>query len=401
MSVRALVLAGVFGVTFGLAACAAPAEETTASASVAAFTVESGDRFVVSATPEKIVLKKSVDGVAFPFDEDSLKGKAVLIHPITTKGETGVYARVRTVTSSGQNYVIESTPLDLDEMSTISEDEIVRIYIDGKSRRARASTDGATLEPASLFVGTDGLRPSTMSVTGVAFTGFNFGGLDSSTPTFLRAGVMFNHTIDEARFEPEALVDYSRDTGLDLGFRTTFGWKSTLKLSGRVSGELVRSPEVKGPPLLFYVPIGFVPVPVWLTASAFITCSAIVSGVTEVTFDFDAHAKIGGSLRIKPSTKTSASDWVKEGSWPMEATGTASAKPTFGADVSAAIMCSLPRVEVHADIAGVAGPYLAMAPVAIMKPSEATYAVRLLGGVGAGFLGRSPSVEVILYSWEP
>jgi len=413
MRLRSFALGlSLVGLTLGFAVgCGDEAEVTGAAggAASAAFTVESGHRFVVSATPEKIVLKKNVDGAEFPFDENSLKGKAILIHPIERKGEGGVYARAITVKDtgpqSGGTYEIEAKPLTLSEMSTITEDDIVRIYIDSKSlAQAKKRQDESVLKPSALPTPELGLQPlnSPLSVSGMAFSGFNLGsGLDLATPLFVTAGISFNHTIERVSLEPEILANYSGDTGLDLGFRADFGWKSKITLAGRVSGEIMRSPTLKGPPMLIFVPIGWVPVPVTIQGQAVITCNASVSGLAETDFTIEASAKIGGSLRVKPDTGKAPADWITQGAWPSEATGDASVTTSRGKAWSAAVSCSVPRLEVHADIAGVAGPYLAVAPIVTVKSTGATLETKLSAGVAAGLLGLPSGVEIALYSWKP
>lgn len=377
---------------------------TSSRGAASAFTVESGDRFVVSASPDKIVLKKNVDGASFPFDEFSLKDKAILIHPIEKKGDSGVYSRAISVQDNAKDgtYVIDAEPLTLEEMATAKEDDIVRIFIDGKAlAKAKKRQEESVLRP-STFHSTLHPLSSPLSVSGLAFTGFDLGtGLDLSMPLRVNGGIAFSHTIEKVSLEPEVLADYSRDTGLDLGFRAAFGWKSKLTLSGRVAGEILRTPTLQGPPLLVFVPIGFVPVPVTLQGSAFVSCSAVTSGIAEAAFEVEVSAKIGGSLRVQPTTEKSPRDWISEGPWPNEATGSAGVTPTNGGTWSAAVSCSLPRIEVHANVAGVAGPYLAVAPIATVKSSGATLETKLSAGVGAGLLGLGTGVEVVLYSWKP
>ena len=98
-------------IMLGPVACADNPTDVTDTSTTSAFTVHNGDRFVVSARPERIVLKKSVDGVEFPFDEASLQGKAILIHAIKSKADEGVYARVVAVGTEKGNYVVGAKPL--------------------------------------------------------------------------------------------------------------------------------------------------------------------------------------------------------------------------------------------------------------------------------------------------
>jgi hypothetical protein len=95
---------------------------------------------------------KHADGAAFPFDKASLAGRALLIHPIARDAATGVYARALSITDEGDHLVVEREPLTFQEMEAITEDQIVRIFIDAvacvraawrrsisRSRRARTS----------------------------------------------------------------------------------------------------------------------------------------------------------------------------------------------------------------------------------------------------------------------
>jgi hypothetical protein len=377
--------------------CGDGPSETSRSDSFSAYTVESGDRFVVSADPEHIVLKKEVDGAKFPFNEKSLEGKAILIHPVVARADDGVYARATEVRSEGDNYVIDAKPLTLAEMGSITEDEIVRIYIDAKRSAKRQQPDDGVLKPEML-------RPldAPMEMNGIAFTGFDFGsGVDFASPVFLRPGVAFKHTIETVSLEPEVFAGYTSEGGLELGFRGSFEWKSKLVLSGRVAGEFFKSPTMEGPPLVVFVPIGVVPVPISIRGSAWVTCVAAITGLANVNVAIEASASIGASLRAKPSLDEAPSNWVTEGSWPAAATGTADVTPTVDTPVGASVSCAIPRLEVHAAVAGVAGPYLAMAPTATINDHGATFDTKLIAGVGAGLLGIGSGVEVVLYTWKP
>jgi hypothetical protein len=79
---------------------------------------------------------KHADGAAFPFDKASLAGRALLIHPIARDAATGVYARALSITDEGDHLVVEREPLTFQEMEAITEDQIVRIFIDAARVRA-------------------------------------------------------------------------------------------------------------------------------------------------------------------------------------------------------------------------------------------------------------------------
>ena len=153
--------------------------------------------------------------------------------------------------------------------------------------------------------------------------------------------------------------------------------------------------------MLVYVPIGPIPVPVTLYGTAFVSCSAAIQGPAKVTINVAAHANVGGSLRVSPSRDTSLSEWVKEGPWPAEAKGTATATTTAESTWSASITCALPRIEVHASLAGIAGPYLAVSPRATLNTEGATIDAAFAAGLGAGITGLGTGVEVNLYTWKP
>jgi hypothetical protein len=294
----AAVLALITVATSGLA-CSAPAEEESESGGESAFTVKNGDKFVVSASPTEVVLKKRADGVTFPFDEKSLQGKAILIHPVSVRAETGVYARVRSVVSSDDRYVITSEPLSLSEMEEITEDEIVRIYVASKDGRLTPAAGSFNLRPLG-GAGT-GEAPPPMEGLGQHL----FAGLER--PEKLGPGVTFSNKIERASFDPDVLVDYTKETGLELGMRASLDWRSKVRLGGRVGGEFFRSASIKTPAYIVLVPIGPAVVPVSLTAEAYITCSANVTGPAAVDLDIDISAKLGGSMRVKKTRHSPSS----------------------------------------------------------------------------------------------
>jgi hypothetical protein len=356
-----------------------------------AFTVEDGDRFVVSATPERIVLYKRVAGVDFPFDDASLQGKALLIHPVARRAEGGVYARALDVHDGGDRWVVDAEPLTLEQMQSIAEDDVVRIYVDRE--RMNAGLGGGELAPANLH---------PLALDGLAFDGFDVSsGYSLSTPTFVHPGVTFSHQIDTFDLAPEALVDWSREDGLELGFRGSLAWKSKLVLSGTASGELFRSKTIETPSYVALVPIGVVPVPVSFRASASLSCSASLTGPIELTVDLEAAAKIAGSIVVDPDAGTSPDEWVRPGRWAPEASGSASATPSVEGTLAGSISCSVPRVELRADVAGVAGPYIAVTPTYTIDDAGGHVEGHVAAGVGAGMLGIGAGVEVNLYTWKP
>jgi hypothetical protein len=375
-------------------------EGEAAHSSHAAFTVDHGDQFVVSATSDHVVLKKKVDDVDFPFDESSLADKAILIHPVVDRAKEGVYSRVTNVTVDGDTYVLDARPLTLAEMAKMTEDDIVRIYMDVRSA-PRTDLPSDTLKPSTMT-----FHPLAFSANGVAFNGFNLTGFDFGSPIAARAGVSFTQTIETATLNPEVLADYSSDDGLALGFRGEMAWKSHIEMSGRVSGEFFHSAELEGPPLPIYVPIGPVPVPATLKGKAFVSCAAGVTGLLKATVDIDLAASISASMQVNPNTNTDMDKWVTQGPWPSQASGHATVTPQLDdtMDPNLTVTCAVPRVEVHADIAGIAGPYIAISPsyVVTTNPTGTSgFMTRLAAGMSAGALGFNTGVEVLLYTWTP
>jgi hypothetical protein len=236
-------------------------------------------------------------------------------------------------------------------------------------------------------------------MNGLSFTGFDFGSPISATP-----GVSIKHTIETASLDPQVLADYSADSGLALGFRGEMAWKSTLKMTGKVGGEFFHSKELESPSLPVYVPIGPVPVPVTLHGKAFISCGASATGPVDLSLDIQLSASISASMQINPSKGTDPSKWVSEGPWPTQATGSANVTPSVEVDdsnVAGGVSCAIPRIELHADVAGVAGPYLAITPSAILRTDYTGFKASFAAGVSAGALGFNTGVEVVLFTWQP
>jgi hypothetical protein len=387
----ALAVVAVLG-DFG---CSGPQGSITPSGTTA-FTVDHGDEFVVSAAPDHIVLKKRVDNVDFPFDEKSLTDKAVLIHPVVDRANEGVYSRALAVHVEDDTYVIDARPLTLAEMATMTEDDIVRIYMDLAHTTPQKDLPSDVLKPEML------LHPLAFSANGLSFNGFNLTGVDFGSPIAARPGIAVKHTIDTATLTPEVLADYSHDDGLALGFRGEMEWKSKLELSGRVSGEFFHSTELEAPPLLVYVPIGPVPVPLTLKGKAFVSCGAATTGEIKLTVDVELKASLSASMQVNPDTSKDISSWITQGPWPAEASGSASVTPSVDSDVSVSVSCAVPRVEVHADVAGITGPYVAVTPAAIINSATGgSVQVQLAAGVSAGALGFNTGAEMVLYTWKP
>jgi hypothetical protein len=368
------------------------------------FTVASGDRFIVSATSEKIVFRKNIGAAPFPFDEQSLAGKAILIHPVAGRAEDGVYSRVKTVRSEGDTYVVDATPLSFLDMEGITEDEIVRIYVDPK----RATPNGeATLSTTSFAPPLNfdsGLQLWPQNETpgfGIDHLGVGPG---ANTPIArtdkLGPGISFKQTIDKASFSPSFLVDWSRERGLELGFRADMEWKSKAVINGTLTGEFFRSNAWESPALWVTVPLGVATVPVRASVRVLITCKATLTGPADMTLDVDASARVGGSFRIRPSTNTAPTEWVGEGPWPGEATGSASVHPTFSLAFGGAIFCALPRIELHTKVFGLVGPVVIAMPGAVVDDAGVRAEVRFYAGLEAGIFGIGAGMEVPVYTMK-
>jgi hypothetical protein len=392
MLLRRLAVVGLALVAATTTTACGSASEESASSGDSAFTVANGDRFIVSATPEQIVFKKVVDGTPFPFDETSLVGKAILIHPAPHRADLGVYARALSVASDDSTYTVTGQALTLAEMESISEDDIVRIYIDPS--RARDAQPRA-VRPGAL---------TPQAVTWFTPAGFSFGvGAGLAHSTYVAPGLALSNTIDDASLTPEVLVDWTKENGLELGFRASLSWRSTLKFTGRVAGgkELYHSTELSSAPWVVTIPIGPVPVPVALTGVAFVTCSANGVGTVSGSVTLSADASLGGSVYIQPGLSAPTS-WVHEGSWPATCSGSADATPgdlTFGDTVS--VSCTVPRLALKAAIGGAAGPYLALAPNVVASNAGAMVSVAVVAGVSGAVMGIGGSVETTLVTWTP
>jgi hypothetical protein len=386
------------------AGCAAAGEEAAQTGDDANFTIASGDRFIVSATPEKIVFKKKIGNADFPFDAESLKGKAILIHPVASKAADGVYSRAKTVRSEGDNLVVDAVPLTFLEMEEAKEDDIVRIYVDEK----RSTPDGhakAYMAPAAIrplnIVPAFGLSPLSEG------EGLPFGDMDmgsgADTPIAkankLSPGISFGMKIEKAAFNPDLLLDWSREKGLELGFRASMDWKSSTTINGSLTGEFFRSNAWESPGLWFTLPLGFIGVPIKANAKVLITCKATIVGPADVTIGIDAHAAIGGSFRVRPSRDTEPSTWVSAGSWPGESTGSVSIDPGIKFAVRGSVFCALPRIELRTKVFGVAGPLVVISPTAVMSTEGVAAEVRFAAGLEAGLFGIGAGLEVPVYTY--
>lgn len=387
-------------IALSLAACSAPPPDAASTSE--AYTVEGGDRFLVSAVPGTVVLKKEEGGRAFPFAPDELRGKAILIHPIKQKLETGLYARAVSVAETDTTYVITTEPLLFEEMENIAESNIVRIYID----RALPKPDGAVtaaLGPRSfaqdLGIETN-LRPSAW---GGLITGeLAVEGEISNFSVAPRAKVW--QESGSLSMKPKARAGWKRGRGLELGFDMSYSWSSTLAFEGELTaGYVFETPKVRTPRVVVVVPIGPVPVPVTLGLAGSFECRAGGGASIKGKVRIEVAASFGGSSFLRPSVRTPPSQWVTPGAWPWHASGRASVKPEgeLTIEPGASLECAVPRIDLETLVAGVAGPYLTLAPTVSVGTEGLGVGVEIKAGLEAEFFGREAKGEVTLMSWKP
>jgi hypothetical protein len=66
------------------------------------------------------------------------------------------------------------------------------------------------------------------------------------------------------------------------------------------------------------------------------------------------------------------------------------------------IACTIPRIELRAAVAGVAGAYIAVVPVAeISTDGGPGFEAAVFAGVDARFFGLTLAKETKIYSWKP
>ena len=357
---------GAFAITLGVAptlACS-PASESTDTHSGDALTLANGDRYVVSADPKSgvVVLRTSVEGVPLPYDEKKMVGKAMLIHPLADRAEHGLFARVTDARTNRVHERLEltTTPLTLEEMSALREDELLRIYL--------ASTrSGVALQNVRP------LSEETSSTTTSSFGGWSgalAGGFPSvwlvaPTPgTVAFVGSVGFPKTPSLGLEPEGKIAFERGTGLEVGLRGKLAPKIAIEMHG-VAGARVPifvTPEVQTPPLTVLVPIGPVPVPVQLALSGSMRCDMIAGGRIDGILSVSAEVHFGGSAHFNPHHDTDPSEWVTPGEWPYELASRLDVKVDGKLGAGVGFICIAPRVNLDVTVAGMTGPYVALVP---------------------------------------
>lgn len=372
------------------------------SATADAYTVPNGDRYVESADAELVVLKKSVDGEPFPFKADAMIGKAILIHPVKAKLETGLYARVISVEELDSVYRLETKPLLLEEMDAIVEDDIIRIYIDRQLTSASRNQPAAAAFPdlqSGVFDFDTNVAPQAWggALTGELPLEGEIGNLA------LVGNVRVSQPTASMSLRPQARVGWERARGLELGFKFDYQWQSTLAFDADFSaGFSFSTPPVRTPTTVVVVPIGPVPVPVTLGLAGYFECRAVTPGTVRGKVAIKVKLAMGGSSFIKPSLGGSQR-WVTPGLWPWTASGSATVERdgAFALEGGAEVECLVPRIDLETLVAGVAGPFLTVAPAVEIGGEGLEIGVEVKAGVKASLFGREARGEVILLSWSP
>jgi hypothetical protein len=389
--------------------CADPAPADGSSSSTDAVTLASGHKYVVRTSSTQVVLRRKADGRAFPFPLERMLGKAILIHPVDAVSD-GVYGRVLSGEQDENEITLATEPLSLEEMENLRDEDVVKIYLDPTLDAPRA--ERSMMEPPTLF--REDVKAGAIGPRG--WGGGLFGGdLTAMGELELPGGIKTENNIT-VRYEggrmhlaPSILATYSRERGLEVGLKSTFTWNSAIAISGdtNLRAKIFRTPRVGPPGIWVTVPIGVVPVPIRLRLVGFLECESM--GKTQfdgkLTMAISAHA--GGSIRIKPNGGPLAT-WVSEGPWPFDVGGSASANLTgkIYPGAGSGIECSLPRVELETLVAGVAGPYLAIAPEfrrvrSQEGPPENSMNITLKVGMRGKLFGREANGELDLVSWVP
>jgi hypothetical protein len=94
---------------------------------------------------------------------------------------------------------------------------------------------------------------------------------------------------------------------------------------------------------------------------------------------------------------------VTEGSWPREATGSATVNPTFDTGaLDGTASCALPRIELHTEIFGVVGPVVIVAPTAVLDGEGFHSEVRFSAGIAASLagVGKETGIEIPVYTMK-
>jgi hypothetical protein len=401
-------------VALELSGCSsAPSDEALATVAAAdAYTVENGDRFVVGMQGDRLVLRKSVEGARFPFSAEEIRGKVMVIHPIHGEGkeglEGGLCARATEVTEGERVFTIATSPLTLDEMEQVEEDDIIRIYLDRDLPRVDAETAaGLGLQllpwnrPDLRIQGWGGLLSGEL--------GF---GLSAPIDPDSGLGTSISIKRENTHFSltPEARAGWVRRRGFELGFRANVDFTTSLSMTGSLSrrGTIFETPKLRSPRIVVVVFVGFLPVPVTLGVNGNISCSASAKAEVSGALDFHFRARVGGSSFIYPRAGAAPSDWLSQGAWPYESTVDAGVTPRdFRLVGSVGVSCNVPRIELETLIAGLTGPYVTLVPSLGVETTDGealkvNRSLKLGAGLKVSALGfREAAADVTLLSWSP
>jgi hypothetical protein len=431
---RQILALGALALGLLVANAACSAADDGASSTNSAITVDN-EKFVVSASPESVVLEKNVDGVSLPWGAEQLKGKALVIFPIQGITEDGVYARATDVSDDGDRLTVTTSPLSLDEMEAVTEDEV--LVIKRPDGSAATSSDGSPplvaedggasgadddagvqpplppgddddSAPSDGNSGSDDVTPQALKMdlrpltTGSSDTSslavLDLSGGMSLFGSPLKATANLTHTINKVSLQPQILAESTEDS-FELGFKGAFSWDSTVTLSGTLSGsgEFFHSKEFETPSATIPVPIGPTLVPVSLSLRAFVSCSASASASVSVSANIKMSANVSASMKIQEKDGLPGTDWLSAGRWPNKAGGSAKVTLSSGATAGAEISCTVPTVELHAKVGGVVGPFVGIKPTAVLgADGRGRFQTTVSAGAEAGFSKLKAKAEIDL-----
>jgi hypothetical protein len=370
-------------------------------------TLQDGSKYVASASAAHIVLRKKVGDRPLAVTAEELPGKAVLIYPMKGAAEAGVFSWARAVRDTGDTLDIDAEPLGLDEIASLSEDDVVRIYMD-RSIPTLGPTTNTTVGTNAEQVGALLPLPSGSGLRPASFTGALVGqpvvvhSLSAQTAASFVGTV--SPGIDEFSVAPALLL--GNTNGLEIGARLDFSTEIRLGIHGTstASEPFVNSEQTLASRWVV-LPIGGIPVPFEIALSIGIACSANLSVAIDTTIAFRAAVRAGGSFVIDPRAGTDPSTWVRGGSWPNELTVDGSVGDDGTFDPSLGLSCQFPRLIVSATPVGkLGGAYVAVGPgvrwpMTGDAPVPAMFAT-LSAGVWGKVLGKQMTVEVVLLRWQ-
>ena len=428
-----LSLLGLVGLLGVVNACAPAAEESGSSEE--AITLDDAAKFVVSATPERVVLRKEVDGERFPLAASELLGKALLVHPIRGKAEGGVFLWAHQVRDAGDELVVTGELLDFDDLVTLDadprgEERIVRIYIDAALKPVeQAPNQAPTQAPGGVvtssidpFADLDfGVR--TRNISG-ALTGnfpqvWAWSEITKNTSAFASVS---NVKADGFRSNFNTEFGMAKGTGIDLGFTGSVDWKLQFDLNAVAGGRtaLFETPQIVLLERMGFIPIAGIPVPSMLRVYAYSGCYAVGGLKYQGTITAGIHVSASASVHFTPS-QGDPTTWIRPGNIPNKL----EVEPfvdAVGPAPSAGIVCHVGRVNVDLEIgrickgpketcgAMVIAPYLGLVPqvfvsdgrlIAQEPGAKAYLSASLRFGAYGRMFGKGVSAEIDLLRWAP